>query len=85
MMNTTQIRNHREPWNKCKPVRQKAPLKLRVRDVSQGSQMLSRAMVEQQKTHEPVQFEITELTSRLLKNVFEAADPRQKQVKKRNA
>ena len=100
MMNTTQIRNHREPWNKGKLVGQKAPLKLReiwairirlqlsrkvrdlalfnlaidsklracdlvklkVRDVSQGSQMLSRAIVEQQKTHQPVQFEITKLT-----------------------
>ena len=99
-MNTTQIRSHREPWNKGKLVGQKAPLKLReiwairirlqltrklrnlalfnlaidsklracdlvklkVRDVSQGNQMLSRAMVEQQKTHQPVQFEITKLT-----------------------
>lgn len=100
MMNTTQIRNHREPWNKGKLVGQKAPLKLReiwairirlqlsrkvrdlalfnlaidsklracdlvrlkVRDVSQGSQVLSRAIVEQQKSHQPVQFEITKLT-----------------------
>ena len=37
-------------------------VKLKVRDVSQGSQMLSRAMVEQQKTHQPVQFEIAKLT-----------------------
>ena len=37
-------------------------VKLKVRDVSQGSQMLSRAMVEQQKTHQPVQFEITKQT-----------------------
>ncbi len=37
-------------------------VKLKVRDVSQGGQMLSRAMVEQQKTHQPVQFEITKLT-----------------------
>ena len=37
-------------------------VKLKVRDVSQGSQILSRAMVEQQKTHQPVQFEITKLT-----------------------
>ena len=28
-MNTTQIRSHREPWNKGKLVGQKAPLKLR--------------------------------------------------------
>ena len=37
-------------------------VKLKVRDISQGSQMLSRAMVEQQQTHQPVQFEITKLT-----------------------
>lgn len=29
MMNTTQIQNHRKPWNKGKLVEQKAPLKLR--------------------------------------------------------
>lgn len=32
----------------------------RVRDVPQGSHILPRAMVMQQKTHRPVQFEITE-------------------------
>lgn len=35
---------------------------LRVCDVSQGSRVLSRAMVMQQKTKRPVQFEITEQT-----------------------
>lgn len=35
---------------------------LRVRDVSHGSSILKRAMVMQQKTHQPVQFEITEQT-----------------------
>ena len=37
-------------------------LKLRVRDISHGSTVLHRAMVMQQKTHQPVQFEITEQT-----------------------
>jgi len=36
--------------------------KLRVRDVAPGEHLLSRAMVMQQKTHRPVQFEITEQT-----------------------
>jgi integrase len=35
-------------------------VQLRVRDVAQGSHILPRAMVMQQKTHRPVQFEITE-------------------------
>jgi integrase len=35
---------------------------LLVRDVSQGDRVASRAMVMQQKTHRPVQFEITEPT-----------------------
>jgi len=35
---------------------------LRVSDVAQGSHMLTRAMVMQQKTHRPVQFEITQAT-----------------------
>jgi integrase len=91
---------HREPWNKGKPVGQKAPLKLRdiwairvrlqlanrardlalfnlaidsklracdlvnlrVRDVSHGDRIAARALVMQQKTQRPVQFEITEQT-----------------------
>ncbi len=36
--------------------------KLRVRDVAHGEHVSSRAMVMQQKTHRPVQFEITEQT-----------------------
>jgi hypothetical protein len=36
--------------------------KLRVRDISHGSTILHRAMVMQQKTHQAVQFEITEQT-----------------------
>lgn len=35
---------------------------LRVRDVTHGSQILARAMVVQQKTQRPVQFELTEPT-----------------------
>lgn len=35
---------------------------LRVRDISHGSQIMSRAIVMQQKTKRPVQFEITEQT-----------------------
>lgn len=37
-------------------------VKLKVRDVAHGDQVLKRAMVMQQKTHQPVQFEITEQT-----------------------
>jgi hypothetical protein len=37
-------------------------VKLRVRDVYYGSVVATRAMVMQQKTHRPVQFEITEQT-----------------------
>ncbi len=89
-----------QPWNKDKPVGQKAPLrlhdiwavrvrvqlraavrdlalfnlaidsklracdlvKLRVRDVAHGERISHRAIVLQQKTHSPVQFEITEPT-----------------------
>lgn len=36
--------------------------KLRVRDVAHGENVSSRAMVMQQKTHRPVQFEMTEQT-----------------------
>ncbi|MHA7114609.1 tyrosine-type recombinase/integrase [Pseudomonas promysalinigenes] len=36
--------------------------KLRVRDVAHGEHVSSRAIVMQQKTHDPVQFEITEQT-----------------------
>ncbi|MNH03990.1 site-specific tyrosine recombinase XerC [compost metagenome] len=36
--------------------------KLRVRDVAHGEHVSSRAIVMQQKTHHPVQFEITEQT-----------------------
>jgi len=35
---------------------------LRVRDIAHGNQIMPRAMVMQQKTQRPVQFELTELT-----------------------
>ena len=37
-------------------------VELHVRDISQGSQVLQRAIVMQRKTHRPVQFEITDET-----------------------
>ena len=37
-------------------------VKLRVRDISHGGSISARALVMQQKTHQPVQFEITEDT-----------------------
>ncbi|MEN0036676.1 MAG: tyrosine-type recombinase/integrase [Cellvibrio sp.] len=37
-------------------------VKLKVRDICHGSQILHRATIMQQKTHRPVQFEITSLT-----------------------
>lgn len=37
-------------------------VKLRVTDIAHGGQVQTRAMVMQQKTHQPVQFEITEQT-----------------------
>ena len=37
-------------------------VKLKVCDVAQGGRVLSRTMIMQQKTHRPVQFEITEQT-----------------------
>jgi len=37
-------------------------VKLKVRDISHGNHLLSRAIITQQKTHNPVQFEITEPT-----------------------
>jgi integrase len=43
-------------------------VKLRVRDVSHGSQVSKRAIVMQQKTQQPVQFEITDQTRDAIKN-----------------
>ena len=41
-------------------------VKLKVKDVQRGSAMLSRASIVQQKTHQAVQFEITEHTRQSL-------------------
>ena len=43
-------------------------VKIRVRDISHGSSIASRAMVMQQKTHQPVRFEITEQTRESISN-----------------
>ena len=42
-------------------------VKLKVRDISHGSQISSRAIVMQQKTKRPVQFEMTELTRKAVR------------------
>ncbi|OAI13208.1 integrase [Methylomonas koyamae] len=42
-------------------------VQLKVNDISQGNRVLSRAIVMQQKTHRPVQFEITEQTRESLR------------------
>ncbi len=110
-METDRVMHHRVPWNKGKPIGQKAPLKLReiwairvrlqmckdpralalfnlaidsklrgcdlvrlaVRDVCIGSKIASRAMVVQQKTKHPVQFEITAQTRDALEKWIRAA------------
>ncbi len=43
-------------------------VKIRIRDISTGGSINSRAMVMQQKTHQPVQFEITEQTRIAIQN-----------------
>jgi site-specific recombinase XerC len=48
-------------------------MQLRVRDVSHGDRIASRSIVMQQKTHHPVQFEITELTRTALTDWIRAA------------
>ena len=48
-------------------------VKIRVRDISHGTTISSRAMVMQQKTHRPVQFEITEQTRDSILNWIEHA------------
>ncbi len=48
-------------------------MKLRVRDVSHGDLIASRAIILQQKTQRPVQFEITEQTRNALSNWIHAA------------
>lgn len=49
-------------------------VKLRVSDISHGEQILSRAIVMQQKTSRPVQFEITQLTREAVQGWIELAD-----------
>jgi integrase len=51
-------------------------VKLRVRDVSRGSDVASRAIVMQQKTQRPVQFEITEQTRESLTTWISCASRR---------
>jgi integrase len=48
-------------------------VKLKVRDVAHCDQVLKRAMVMQQKTHQPVQFEITEQTRSSVSNWIKQA------------
>ena len=48
-------------------------VKLRVLDVAHGNQVASRAVVMQQKTQRPVQFEITDLTRQSVHEWVEAA------------
>ena len=49
-------------------------LKLRVSDISQGNRVASRATVMQQKTRQPVQFEITEQTRQAVSDWIRRAD-----------
>jgi hypothetical protein len=44
---------------------------LKVSDVAQGGRISSRAIIMQQKTHRPVQFEITEQTRDSLKSIVD--------------
>jgi len=48
-------------------------VKLRVRDVCRGDRVASRAMVMQQKTQRPVQFEITPATQEAVQNWIKAS------------
>ncbi len=49
-------------------------VKIKVRDISHSSTIASRAMVMQQKTHQAVQFEITEQTRESISNWIEYAE-----------
>ena len=49
-------------------------VKIRVRDISHGNTIASRAMIMQQKTHQAVRFEITEQTRDSILNWIEHAD-----------
>ncbi len=49
-------------------------VKLQVRDIAHGQQILKRAMIMQQKTSQPVQFEITKQTRDSLSNWISKAE-----------
>jgi integrase len=49
-------------------------IKIRVMDIAHGTTIMSRAIVMQQKTHQPVQFEITEQTREAISNWIESAN-----------
>ena len=49
-------------------------VKLKVQDISHGTHISKRAMVMQQKTHQPVQFEITEQTRDAIANWISLED-----------
>jgi hypothetical protein len=51
-------------------------VKLKVRDICHGTQLLHRATVMQQKTHQPVQFEITSLTRQAVESWLAKANLR---------
>ena len=49
-------------------------IKIRVMDIAHGATVMSRAIVMQQKTHQPVQFEITEQTRESISNWIDSAN-----------
>jgi len=49
-------------------------VKIKVSDLMQGCTMLSRAMIVQQKTNQPVQFEITKQTKEAVQNWIDTAE-----------
>lgn len=51
-------------------------VKLKVRDICHGTQLLHRATIMQQKTHQPVQFEITALTRQAVESWLAKANLR---------
>jgi len=51
-------------------------VKLKVRDISHGSNLLSRAIIMQQKTHNPVQFEITKQTRNSIYDWIRISNPK---------
>ena len=51
-------------------------VKLKVRNISLGSNIVKRAIIMQQKTHQPVQFEITEQTREAVSNWISHAELR---------